>query len=208
MIPVKVEKLPNSIRRAIDIFKKAGGILHTAEAIKKGIHPAVLYRMRNVGILEVMSRGIYRLFAAPPLNNPDFVVVSIRISSGVICLISALSFHGITIQIPHSVHVALPYGAEEPRIEYPPVSIYRFSGRSFTEGIEIHIIDEVSVRIYSPEKTLADCFKFRHRIGMDTAIEAIRMYRDKGNIKVKEIIHFAEICRVRNVMQPYLEAIF
>ena len=207
MKPVKTEKLPNSIHRAIDIFKKAGGILHTAEAIKKGIHPTVLYRMRNVGILEVMSRGIYRLSATLPLSNPDLVVVSIRISSGVICLISALSHYGITTQIPHSIHIALTYGAEEPRIEYPPVSIYRFSGKSFTEGIEIHKIDEVPVRIYSPEKTLADCFKFRNRIGLDTAIEAIRMYREQGNIKVQDIIHFAEICRVRNIMQPYLEAI-
>ena len=109
---------------------------------------------------------------SPPLSNPDLVTVATRIPGGVICLISALSYHEITTQIPHEIHVALPRGAEEPRLDYPPIKTYRFTGEAFTAGVDTHDIDSVSVRIYSPEKTLADCFKFRNKVGLDTVIEA------------------------------------
>jgi len=125
----------------------------------------------------------------------------------VICLISALAFHELTTQIPHEVHVALPRGAEEPRLDHPPVKTYRFTGNAFTEGIQIHKLDEVSVNIYSPEKTLADCFKFRNKIGLDTAVEAIRLYRERRSIRVDDLMHYAEICRVKKIIRPYLEAL-
>ena len=135
------------------------------------------------------------------------VTVATRIPLGVVCLISALSFHELTTQIPHEVHVALPRGAEEPRLEYPPIRTYRFSGEAFTEGIEIHELDGVSVRIYNPEKTLADCFKFRNKIGLDTAVEAVRFYRERMPLKVNDLIDYASICRVKKIIRPYLEAI-
>jgi predicted transcriptional regulator of viral defense system len=163
--------------------------------------------MRDSGLLERVSRGAYRLASSPPLGNPDLVTVATRIPGGVICLISALSYHEMTTQIPHEVHVALASGSEEPRLEHPPIRTYRFTGESFTEGVEIHEIDGVDVRIYSPEKTLADCFKFRNRIGLDTAVEALRSYRERGSIGVDDLMHYASICRVKKVMQPYLEAI-
>ena len=100
--------------RAIADFKNHGGILHTAQALRSGIHPGTLYAMRDSGVLEMVSRGVYRLADSPPLGNPDLVTVAARIPGGVICLISALAFHGITTHIPHEVHVALPRGAEEP----------------------------------------------------------------------------------------------
>ncbi len=163
--------------------------------------------MRDAGKLERISRGVYRLAGSPPLGNPDLVTVAKRIPNGVICLISALAFYELTTQIPHEVHIALPPGAEEPRLDFPPIRTFRFGGKSFTEGIEAHWLDGVSVRVYSPEKTLADCFKFRNRIGMDTVIEALRFYRERRNVKVDELLHFAKICRVAKVMRPYLEAI-
>ena len=199
---------PNSrFARAVKIFKNHGGILRTGQALKAGIHPGTLYDMRNSGALEMISRGVFRLSDNPPLDNPDLLTVATRVPSGVICLISALAFYELTTQIPHEVHVALSRGSEEPRLDYPPIKTYRFTGEAFTAGVDIHDLDGVGVRIYSPEKTLADCFKFRNRIGLDTVIEAIRFYRERRNIKVDDLLHYATVCRVNRIMHPYLEAI-
>ena len=100
-----------------------------------------------------------------PISEPDIITVALRIPNAVICLISALSYHNITTQIPHMVFIALEKGAETPRIDYPPISVHRLSGESFTAGIEVYEIDGVSVKVYSPEKTIVDCFKFRNKIG-------------------------------------------
>jgi predicted transcriptional regulator of viral defense system len=193
--------------RAVELFKKSGGILRTSEALKAGIHPATLYAMRDAGTLEMISRGVYRLAGSEPLGNPDLVTVATRIQEGVICLISALAFHEITTQVPHEVHVAVKRGSEPPRLDYPPIKTYWFSGRAFTAGVKIHELDGVGVRIYSPEKSIADCFKFRNKIGLDTAVEAIRLYRDRRRVDVDALIRYAEICRVAKVIRPYLEAI-
>jgi predicted transcriptional regulator of viral defense system len=193
--------------RAATIFENHGGILRTAQALKAGIHPKTLYAMRDSGVLEMISRGVFRLSDSPPLSNPDLVTVAARVPSGVICLISALSFHEITTQIPHDVHVALPRGAEEPRLDYPPIRTYRFTGEAFTAGVDAYDLDGVSISIYSPEKTLADCFKFRNKVGLDTVVEAIRFYRERRSIKVDDLMRYAKICRVNRVMRPYLEAI-
>lgn len=193
--------------RAAVIFKKHGGILRTTQALRAGIHPGTLYAMRDTKALEVVSRGVYRLADSSPLGNPDLVTVATRIPGGIICLISALAFHELTTQIPHEVHVALPRGAEKPRLDHPPIKTYRFTGEAFTEGVDTHELDGVSVRIYSPEKTLADCFKFRNKVGLDTAVEAVRFYRERRHIKVDDLMRYAEICRVNKIIRPYLEAI-
>ena len=193
--------------RAVRIFKDHGGILRTAQALKSGIHPGTLYAMRDSGMLERISRGVFRLSGSPPLGNPDLVTVATRIPNGVICLISALAYYELTTQIPHEVHVALPRGAEEPRLDYPPIKTYRFTGEAFSAGIDNHVLDGISIRIYSPEKTLADCFKFRNKVGLDSVIEAIRFYRERRNIKVDDLLHYATICRVNRIMRPYLEAV-
>lgn len=193
--------------KARAVFLKHGGILRTANAIRSGIHPDTLYRMRDSGVLEVISRGVYRLADSPPLGNPDLVAVAMRVSGGVICLISALAFHGLTTQIPHEVHLALPPGAGEPCIDYPPIKTYRFAEKPYLAGVQIHACDEVNIRIYGPEKTIADCFKFRNKIGLDTAIEAIRFYRDRKRIRINELMRYAAICRIKKIIQPYLEAL-
>jgi len=125
----------------------------------------------------------------------------------VICLISALSFHQLTTQIPHEVSFALPEKSRAPRLSYPPIKVHRFRGKAYQEGIEKHKIDGVVVKIYSSEKTLADCFKFRNKIGLDVFLEAIKMYRSRKRINVGVMINYARICRVEKQMRPYLEAV-
>jgi predicted transcriptional regulator of viral defense system len=193
--------------RAVTIFKKHGGILRTAQALRAGIHPSTLYTMRDVGTLEVVSRGVFRLSCSEQIGNPDLVTVATRVPKGVICLISALAYHELTTQIPHEIHLALQRGAEPPRLKYPPIKIYWFKGPAFTEGVETHRLDGVDIRIYSREKTLADCFKFRNRIGLDTAVEAVRFYRERRSVNVDALMRYASICRVEKVMRPYLKAI-
>ena len=193
--------------RAQKIFRDRGGVLKTGEALSAGIHPRILYEMQRVEIVEKLTRGLYRLTDLPPLGNPDLVSVSMKIPNGVVCLISALAYHEITTQVPHEVYVALERGAEAPRLAHPPIRIFWFSGQAFTHGIETHKIDGVPVRIYSPEKTIADCFKYRNKIGLDTAIEALKLYREKRHFRSDDLIQFARVCRVEKVIRPYLEAL-
>jgi predicted transcriptional regulator of viral defense system len=178
-----------------------------SEAIRSGVHRRILYSMRDTGVIEQLSRGLYRLADMPPLGNPDLVSVAKKVPNGVICLISALAYHEITTQIPHQVYLAIKRRSEPPRLDRPSVRVFSFSARAFAGGIEIHDIDSVPVRIYSPEKTLADCFKYRNKIGLDTAIEALKLYRQRKRLKADELVRFARICRVEKVMQPYLQAL-
>ena len=189
------------------VFQKHGGLLRTAEAIDLGIHPRTLYAMHEAGVLDQLSRGVFRLAALPPLGNPDLVTVAARAPQGVICLVSALSFHEITTQIPKEVYLAVKTGTEPPRVATPLTHVFRFSGKAFTEGVVIHRLDGIDVRIYDPEKTLADCFKFRNRIGMDAVLEALKLYKERKRFDVEKILRYAKICRVAKVITPYLEAL-
>ncbi len=193
-------------RKAREAFKAHGGILRTTEALAAGIHPRTLYAMRDAGQIEALARGVYRLAGMPPLANPDLATVAKRISHGVVCLISALAYHELTTQVPHEVHLALPRTARSPQLSYPPLRVYHFSGEAMQAGIDTHIIDGVAVRIYDPEKTLADCFKYRSKIGMDVVLEAIRAYRRKQP-RFQRVLEYAKVCRVERLMRPYLEAL-
>ena len=193
-------------KAAREKFRVNGGVLRTREALAQGIHPRTLYQLRDAGELECLGRGLYRL-AETQLQDPDLVTVAHKIPSGVICLISALHFHKITTQIPHVVSVAVKRGKEKPRLNYPPNQIYFFSGEAFSEGIQNRTIDSAVVKVYSPEKTLADLFKFRDKVGMDTIGEAMKMYRSQFKPKPRELIKYAKICRVEKLMRPYLEAV-
>ncbi len=181
--------------------------MRTSEAIRLGVHPRTLYAMRDAGDLERLSRGLYRLAEMPPLGNPDLTTVALRVPKGVICLISALAFHDLTTQIPHYIYLALLKGTEAPRVDYPPLRLFWFSPKPFVEGVETHQVDSAPVRVYNVEKTLADCFKFRNKIGLDVALEAIRLYFERKPVKVDELMRYAAICRVRKVMRPYIEAL-
>ena len=190
----------------IAIFRKHGGQLRMSEAIAHGITRYMLYSLRDKGIIEQVSRGFYRLVELPPISNPDLVTVSLRFPNAVICLISALFYHNITTQIPHVVSVAVPRDSRIPSLDYPPVQAHRFSNDAYNSGIENHSIDGVPVKIYTPEKTLADCFKFRNKIGMDVVIEALKLYRSRQQFNLEKLLTYAEVCRVKNIMMPYLEA--
>ena len=163
--------------------------------------------MLEAGLIEQLTRGLYRLTDLPPLGNPDIVSVSLKVPSSVICLISALSYHEITTQIPHEIYVALQRGTEPPRLGHPPIRIFWFSGQAFTLGIQTHKIDGLPVHIYSPEKTIVDCFKYRNKIGLETAIEALKLYRGKKRFKADDLTNLARACRVDKIMRPYLEAL-
>ena len=178
-----------------------------SEAIKNGISRYMLYKLRDKGVIELISRGVYRLKELPPISNPDLVTVSLRFPNSVICLVSALAFHNITTQIPHSVSVAVYRSSRPPSLEYPPIQSHRFSNDAFNAGVEKHRIDEVPVKIYNMEKTLADCFKFRNKVGMDVVLEALKLYKARRNFNLDKLIKYAKICRVKNVMLPYLEII-
>jgi predicted transcriptional regulator of viral defense system len=134
------------------------------------------------------------------------VAVATRIPNGVVCLISALAFHDLTTQIPHAVDVAIARGAEKPRIDYPPVNVYWFSGDAFTSGIETHTIDGKPVRVYGAEKSIADAFKYRNKIGMEVALEALRTWKARRESNIERLLEYGRVCRVERVMRPYLEA--
>lgn len=194
------------VEAAKQIFRNHNGILKTGEALSQGIHRRTLYAMRDEGVLERLDRGLYRLAELPPLADPDLVTVARKIPKGVICLISALHFHNITTQIPHAVSIAVVRGTEPPRLTFPPIQLYWFSGKSFTAGVEQHSIENTAIRVYSAEKTLADCFKYRNKIGMDTVLEALELYRERRKPKPGKLLEFARFCRVEKTMRPYLEA--
>jgi predicted transcriptional regulator of viral defense system len=188
------------------IFREHGGQLRMTEAIEHGITRYMLYSLRDKGVIEQVSRGIYRLVELPPISEPDLVTVSLRFPNAVLCLISALAYHDITTQIPHAVSVAVPRNSRVPSLDYPPIQAHRFSNNAYNCGTEVHRMDGVPVRIYSPEKTLADCFKFRNKIGMDVVLEALKLYKERKKFKPIELLNYAKICRVAMVMRPYLEA--
>jgi len=182
-------------------------VLKTKDALRLGIHPETLYRMRDSGTLATLGRGLYRLSELPPLGNPDLVTVAMKVPSSVICLISALAFHELTTQIPHEVYLALPRGMEPPRLDHPPLRIFWFSRRVFAYGLESHKLDGTHVQIYSPEKTVADCFKYRNKTGLDIAREALKNYLERRKRNLGALLEAADVCRVSKVMRPYLEAL-
>ena len=197
----------NAQQLAVALFREHGSVLRTADAMRLGIHPRTIYAMRDAGVLHQLSRGLYRLADAPPLANPDLVTAALKIPRAVVCLVSALAFYDLTTQVPHVIDIALSRGAEQPRLDYPPIRVYRFSGAAWSEGVEIHLVDDVPVRVYGPEKSVADIFKYRRKIGLDVALEALRLYLQRRGFDVSALLYYARVCRVESVMKPYLEAL-
>lgn len=188
------------------IFHANGGQMRMQEAIRKGISRHSLYKLLDDGVIEQLGRGVYRLASMPSVSRPDILAVAMRVPKAVVCLISALDFHGLTTQIPHRVDIAIPRSAGIPRIDHPPLAVKRFSDASYAAGIESHMIDGASAKIYSAEKSLADSFKYRNKIGMEIALEALNLYRSRKKVQPAEILKYARICRVERVITPYLEA--
>ena len=189
-----------------ELFRQYGGTIRTQTALKKGIHPRILYQLRDAGKIIEISRGIYQLAEFAELNNSDLAAVSLRVPEAVVCLISALSFHDLTAEIPHEVYLAIPNGKENPKIDFPPVRFFHFSENTLAAGVENHFVSGVNVKVFCAEKTVADCFKFRNKIGIDVAIEGLKRCLSRSGSRAN-ILEYARLCRVEKIISPYLQAI-
>jgi predicted transcriptional regulator of viral defense system len=196
------------IQKVLETFRRHGGVMRTSQALIRGIHPAALYQLVEDGRVMRLARGLYQLTSSQEFSNPDLAVVASKAPEAVVCLISALAFHGITTQVPRVVHLAVPRGRYAGlRLRTPPVKIYRFDVPTFDQGIDVHTIDGIPVRIYGVARTLVDCFKYRNKLGLDIAIEALRFARDRKRVSNREVLHFARLLRQDRVMAPYLESV-
>jgi predicted transcriptional regulator of viral defense system len=195
-------KAPDEVLR----LARKRGALARRDVARAGIHTQALTRLVGTGALERVSRGHYRLSDAPLTENHGLAIVGAAAPKAVICLLSALSFHHIGTQLPHEVWVALDRRDRRPTLYYPKLRVHRFGGKALTEGIETHRIEGESVRIYGVAKTLADMFKYRNKIGLDVALEALRDAWRGRRFTMDELTHYARICRVDRVMEPYLTA--
>jgi len=192
--------------RILELAREVG-IIRPRELDRYGIPRNYLYRLERAGKLQRVGRGLYALPEAEPSEHRSLAEAAKRVPSGVICLLSALRFHELTTQAPFEVWLAIGQKAWRPRVEHPPLRIVRFSAGALNAGIEEHVLEGVSVPIFSPAKTVADCFKYRNKIGLDVAIEALRECRGSQRCSMDDLWHYAGICRVRNVMRPYMEAV-
>lgn len=198
---------PTSSRRRLLRLARRREILTASEVARGGIHSQELSRLVREGALERISRGQYRLAGRPVTEHHGLAVAAQAVPHGVICLISALSFHEIGTQLPFEVWMAIDRRARRPALHYPRLRVARFSGKALTEGVETHLLEGRRVRIYGVAKTLADVFKYRKKVGLDVALEALREAWRERRVTMDEIDHFARICRVERVMRPYLEAL-
>ena len=193
-------------QRVLDLLGQKG-MLRPSDLAAIGTHRVVLTRMMAKGLLERVGRGMYRLPENQGSQHESLIAVAIRAPQAVFCLLSALQFHELTTQLPRQVWIAMPRGSHTPKIDYPPVRMVQFAGSAYSEGIELFERDQVNLRVYGVAKTVADCFKYRNKIGLDVALEALKDARAQGKASIDDIWRYAKICRVTNVMRPYLEAI-
>ncbi|MBN2560396.1 MAG: type IV toxin-antitoxin system AbiEi family antitoxin domain-containing protein [Phycisphaerae bacterium] len=183
------------------------GVLRPKDLDRKGIPRVYLGRLCARGLLQRMDRGIYIPTGADVTEHHSLAEVCKRIPHARICLLSALRYHNIGTQLPREVWIALPPKARRPKTQYPPLRIVRFSGKALTEGVEMKTIEGVKVPVYSPAKTIADCFKYRLKIGLDVFLEAVKDGWHDRKFTMDQLSHYAGICRVSTVIRPYLEAI-
>jgi predicted transcriptional regulator of viral defense system len=183
------------------------GVLRARDLASKGIPRAVLKRLCNQGELIRTGRGLYVSAIGGITENHSLAAVARQVPTGVICLLSALRFHGLTTQLPPDVWLAIPSQARRPKGAAASIRPVHFSGKALTAGVEKHLVEKVAVRIYGPAKTVADCFKFRNKVGLDVAIEALRDCWQQHKATAEELRLYARICRVENVMRPYMESL-
>jgi len=192
-------------QQILDLAREKG-IIRAEDVEAVGISRNYLYRMHKEGLLEKRAVGLYALQEAPVAENSSLAEVARRLPHAVVCLISALSYHEITTQIPHEIWLTIPRGSWRPDVEYPPLNLSYVSGPAYSFGIQEHVLNGVAVKIYSPAKTVADCFKFRNKVGLDVAIEALREAWRSRKVTMDELVEAAKVDRVSKIMRPYLEA--
>src|SRR6185437_2573247 len=183
---------------------RSRGILRSRDLAPFNIPRRHLTRLAEQGILLKSGRGLYVLANAKLTENHSLAEACKRVPGAVVCLLSALRFHGLTTQNPWEVWIAITPASRRPNVDHPPLHVVRFSGHAFLDGVERHRIEGVDVGIYSAAKDVADCFKYRNKIGVDVAVEALRDAWKKRKMTAEQISHFAQVCRVTNVMRPYL----
>ena len=198
----------NSARQeqALQVVREIG-IARTAEIEARGVPRAQLYQLVRRGFVERLARGVYVVAGHAPTAEHTLAQVAKRVPAGVFCLLTALQFHGLTTQSPAEIWIALSEKARKPRVDYPRLRVARFSGAALTSGIETHQVEGVDIRVYSAAKTVADCSKYRNKVGVDVAVEALRDFRRAHRGGATDLARFAKVCRVTRVMQPYLDAI-
>jgi predicted transcriptional regulator of viral defense system len=190
----------------ISFFQSHGGVARFSTILKAGFHPDSLTALEKEKKVEKIARGLYRVTNYTHGPYPDLVIASLQAPRGVICLLSTLSFYEVTSEVPRYVDLAIPQGTHANRIKYPPVRFYRFTPQAWKAGIEEPEIEGHKIKIYSLAKTIADCFKFRNKIGMDVVRDALKVAITEKGVKPKEIMHYAKICRVASIIKPILEA--
>nr|WP_242038610.1 type IV toxin-antitoxin system AbiEi family antitoxin domain-containing protein [Chroococcidiopsis sp. [FACHB-1243]] len=190
----------------LELAREVGAIA-AKDVEAKGIHRQYLKRLEQQGLLIRSGRGIYTYADAEITEKHSLVEAAKRVPHGVICLLSALSFHELTTQAPFEIWLAIDQKARSPKEAILPLRIVYMSGQALEAGIETHSIEGVPVRVYCLAKTVADCFKYRNKIGLDVALEALRSCWQQRRCTMDELWHYAKICRVQNVIRPYLESL-
>lgn len=192
---------------ALEAFREKGGTLRTRDLIALGVHTDALYMLRDSGRVVELGRGLYRLADAEEAEQPDLALVAARAPGAAVCLISALAYHEITTQIPSTVHLAVPRGSYHGITLSIPVTVYRFDPKTFDKGLQTQRIGGMPVKIYSAARSVVDCFKFRNKLGLDVALEALRLARQRKRVQNRELLQYARLLRVEKPMSPYLQAI-
>ncbi len=201
-------KISMKKRKHIQEILSEEGVIRAKELVRHDISPEYLNHLADEGMVERLARGVYASPDYEATEHFDLVIVQKRVPQGVFCLLTALSFHDLTTQIPSDVYLAVERGQHKPQLEWPPLNVFHISESQFDAGIEEYQLESgPTLRVYSPARTVADCFKFRNRIGLDVAIEALHDCWDQQQATVDEIMKYAEVCRVKNVIRPYLQAI-
>jgi predicted transcriptional regulator of viral defense system len=184
------------------------GLLRAEELEEHGISPSYVAKLAERGAIQRLTRGVYASPEHTPTEHHDLAIVQKRVPHAVFCLRTALQFHNLTTQSPGAVEIAIRRGKDPPSFDWPPLEVHHISDSQFDAGIETHDLREgPTIRVYSPARTVADCFKFRNRIGKDVALEALEDCLKQDMCTVDELTHFADICRVKTVIRPYLEAL-
>lgn len=197
---------PTHTQRILELARQRGW-LRSRDLQAVGAPRVMLTRLMASGQLEKVGRGLYRLPQTRMSEDESLAAIALKVPQAVFCLLTALQFHGLTTQLPRQVWLAMPRGSHAPRIDYPPIRMVQYSGESYSQGIEVFERDQVPLRVYGVAKTVVDCFKHRGAIGLDVALEALKEARSGQRASADDLWRFAKICRVANVMRPYLEAI-
>lgn len=197
---------PTNPQQVLDLARQ-NGLLRASQMQALGIGRVVLTRLTASGQLERVGRGVYRLPGTQASEHESLATLAVRVPQAVFCLLTALQLHGLTTQLPRQVWIAMPQGSHAPTLDYPPVKMVQFSGDAYSQGVETIHAEQVPLRVYGVAKTVADCFKHRNKIGLDVALEALKDALNGRKTTADALWRYAKVCRVANVMRPYLEAL-